>query len=138
MMLGTGWREFLRYLAGDKWETSLEGGPSKDVFKLSFTAYVQKWVIEKTGLFVLFFFAEMHLLVLYASCTVTMWQLIRTGKIWRVKEGGLRGAHILILVSIAYLFMVSISAGPEAYFRFRIPMMPLLAVYGGYGLIRIM
>lgn len=39
--------------------------------------------------------------------------------------------HLVVWLIVLYLLIVS--AGPESYSRFRVPLMPLLAIYGGRG-----
>jgi 4-amino-4-deoxy-L-arabinose transferase-like glycosyltransferase len=69
-------------------------------------------------------FASRYLLVLYACIAVCLFGLAAT------RSGTLFDA--LTLGTLAYIVLVS--AGPEAYCRFRVPLMPILAVYAAGGL----
>jgi len=44
----------------------------------------------------------------------------------------LTGPHLFILMLAGYMLLIS--DGPEGHDRFREPVMPLIAVYAGYGL----
>ena len=121
MLLGPGESPFLTY-ATDYQETS---GPIGDVFRLSFKSYVQKWIIEKTGFFLLFLLAESHLLLVYTSIACSVWHLFKI-------ENSQWGLHIVLWLIL--LYFIVISAGPEAYSRFRVPIMPIFCVYAGHGL----
>ena len=121
MMLGTGESTVLTYLDGNQEQL----GPLRAFFQIPFDVYIQKWGIERTGLLLLFLLAEGYLLLLYASITYTLWHLVQ------IQD---RSWHIFIWIIITSFVIISISGGPEAYSRFRIPIMPLLAIYAGHGL----
>ncbi len=100
-------------------------GPIGDIFHLSLNAYIRKWVFGKTGHFMLFFLTGSYLALFHAGAIFSLWQLIKTrNMLWSV--------HLFIWFTIIYFIVVSV--GPEAYYRFRIPIMPLLSVYAGHGL----
>ena len=114
--------EHLLELIGDYQENS---GPIGDFFKLSLKAYIKKWLYDKPGHFFLFLFAESSLMLLYLSIALSIRHLVSTkDDSWRI--------HFILWGVIVYFIIIS--AGPEAYSRFRIPIMPLLAIYGGHGL----
>ncbi len=100
-------------------------GPAKDLFSLSFREYVQKWVMEAPLACTLFLVANMHLLTLYAGVALSItiaWQSHRAH--WPI--------HLFLGSWIVYF--VVISAGPEAYARFRVPIMPIFCIYAAHGL----
>jgi 4-amino-4-deoxy-L-arabinose transferase-like glycosyltransferase len=69
--------------------------------------------------------AALHLVLVYAGTAVCFWTA-------RGKRVGSRLAVLLIAALTAYF--VVLSTGPQAYSRFRVPFMPLLAVAAGRGL----
>jgi len=134
MMLGPGEHTFLAYVSDYREET----GPGRDFFKLPLNVYMQKWIIDKTGFFIFFLLAENYLILLYSSIIFSLWQLIRAKKDsssgYREKKNEM-GIHLFIWILI--LYFIAISAGPEAYSRFRVPIMPLLSIYAGHGIYQI-
>ena len=52
-------------------------------------------------------------------------------ELWRLKQPG-----PLILAGVFILYFLLISAGPEANTRFRVPIMPFVAVLAGFGFAR--
>ena len=70
--------------------------------------------------------ASGYLLIVYAGLAAAMWRVMR-------RKPSLPDImpHLFLWTIILYFF--AISAGPEAYSRFRIPVMPLLCVYAAYG-----
>ena len=65
----------------------------------------------------------MYLLVLYA------------GVVMFLRHGGFSGGALILMVVVAYVIVVS--SGPEAYNRFRAPIMPLLCVLSSAGYLRV-
>lgn len=123
MMLGSGESTVLKYLG----EIQTATGPIKAFFHSSIDEYIQEWAIKRTKFFILFLLAEGYLIIFYVSILHGLWQLIQTRNTsWSI--------HLFIWMLIMYVVIVSVSAGPEAYSRFRIPVMPLLAMYAGYGI----
>ena len=117
-MFGPGEQTFLEYLGNEQ----ADSGPIRDFFRLPLPSYFQKWVLGKTNLFVLFFFAESGLILLYIGFSVSVWKLLRTKAFpWR--------SHGVIWVVMLYFIVTS-----GGYSRFRIPIMPFLAIYAGQGL----
>ena len=114
--------EHLLELISDVQETS---GPIGDFFTISLRAYIKKWFYEKPGHFLLFLFAESSLMLLYLSIAFSFWRSSLT-------KGTPSRIHLILWGVIVYFIIIS--AGPEAYSRFRIPIIPLLAIYGGHGL----
>jgi len=111
----------VRYLTGEE----LYASPFGDVFRLAPGAYVRKWVVGRPLLFAAFGYEMAYLLVLYICVLYGVWRLVRGGSEHRA-------AHVLVCGVIVYFIVLS--AGPEADPRFRVPFMPLLAVYAGWGL----
>jgi 4-amino-4-deoxy-L-arabinose transferase-like glycosyltransferase len=66
--------------------------------------------------------ASLQLWILYPAAVI--------GVLWAMRDAERRRAMLIPLSFIAYFFLVS---GPEAYARFRVPVMPFLAVLGGAG-----
>lgn len=100
-------------------------GPLGDLLRCSFSQYLRKYLLERPLEFIIFVLALAYLLILY---TATIYSLCQMGSIKR----GTLSAHLFILGIIVYFLIIS--AGPEAYSRFRVPIMPLLAVYAGEGI----
>jgi hypothetical protein len=121
LLLGTGEQSFVTAMG-----LTEPGGPLRDVFRLPFAAYWQRWARPHPWLVLLFFLTGIHLFALYICLSVGLWRLFRTG------GRQCRPAHLVLGCLICYL--LAVSAGPEAYSRFRVPLMPFLALYGGYGL----
>ena len=84
--------------------------------RLDLSSFVRKWVIGRPGEFLLFVFALVHLAVMYGLATVALWRMPRE-----------TGPVMLIL------YLMVLSSGPEAYPRFRVPLVPLLAMLAGGG-----
>ena len=95
-----------------------ESGPLGDLRRLSPGEYVERWVVGDPLYFFTFIFSMMHMLLLYAGAAY--WS-VRTlfQRPWNV-------VSIFLFGMLAYLALVS--AGPEAYYRFRVPMTPLLVL----------
>lgn len=106
-----------------------DSGCMGDLLRLSPREYARKWLLRRPGTFAVFLAALLYLAVFYLGAAVSLRRL--------AAEGGLLSApHVLLLGLVLYLALVS--AGPEAYARFRTPLMPLLAVYSGEGWYRLL
>lgn len=124
MLAGPGERTFINYIGGYQ-ETS---GPVGDIFRLPAGRYFQKWVIERPGFFGFALLSVSYLLLIYVGISASFWHIIkRRDADWAI--------HALLWLMIVYFIVTS--AGPEAYSRFRIPIMPVLCFYAGHGLSRI-
>jgi 4-amino-4-deoxy-L-arabinose transferase-like glycosyltransferase len=108
-------------LTGEHLETS----PFGDLFRLAPGEYARTWVIGRPAVFAAFVYEMLYLLVLYAGAACGIWHALRAGR-------GQRAFHLLACGVILYFILLS--AGPEAHSRFRVPFMPLLALYAGLGL----
>lgn len=122
-LLGTGDYFFLTYLG-------VKTGFVGDLFRLSIKEYISKWIIKGSPLklFVGFFitsFSIGYLFLLYAGIIYSLFKMARG-------ENSSLSVHILICGIIAYFLIIS--SGPESYERFRVPITPLFALYGGMGI----
>jgi hypothetical protein len=80
---------------------------------------------SKPGLFVAPLLAS-HMFILYFAMGVGLIVLTRQ-----------RSVEPLVLVGAVVVYSVLVSAGPEAYSRFRAPLIPLFAIVSGVGLTRV-
>ncbi|MEI7850105.1 MAG: hypothetical protein WCK35_30210, partial [Chloroflexota bacterium] len=94
--------------------------PLGDLFRLSPGEYLQRWVRPYPGYFLLFVFSLVHMFMLYVF---SLWGLLRVPKI----------LPTWFLVGVLF-YLALISAGPEAYSRFRVPITPILALFASVGL----
>jgi 4-amino-4-deoxy-L-arabinose transferase-like glycosyltransferase len=134
MMAGTG-EDALTRLLGLPGEG---GGPLGDLRRLTRGEYVEKWLGRFKARFWLFLLALAHLLLLGAG--VALW--VVTGS--RPRRAGppgtpghemarrVRGAHAVLWTILLYI--VAISAGPEANEFFRLPIVPFLCLYAAAGI----
>lgn len=93
-----------------------------DMFKLPINEYVHKWVHGHPLQFTLFLIGEMYLLALYSSIIVAAWKIFTSKRAKKL-------AYIWIVGLLCYFLLFS-----EASPRFRVPMMPYLAMFGGAGI----
>lgn len=102
-----------------------ETGPGGDIARLSIAAYADKWLGKYPVRFAAFVFASGYLMLLYAAGAYAAVYL------WRKRRHQI-AVHIFLLGILVYLALLSGSIA--AYSRFRCPIMPFLAMYGGIGL----
>lgn len=102
-----------------------EEGPLGDLLRLDGRTYLDRWVFGRTGSWLAFVAEQAHLLVLYAG--VLLWG------IWSWRQRRLDADDVAAWLVLGYL--VAVTAGPEAYARFRVPLVPLLAVYSAAGFV---
>jgi 4-amino-4-deoxy-L-arabinose transferase-like glycosyltransferase len=124
MMLVPGEGGLLEYLGmppGDE-------GALGDVLRLSIPDYLHKWLVGRSIQFLIFMAAGLYLVGLYGLAAGGVWHSL-------VRDRFQRFAHLLVLGII--LYFVVVSAGPEAYARFRVPIMPFLVLYAGRGVARV-
>ena len=91
-------------------------GPAGDLMRLDFPAFLRAWVVGRPGQFLLFVFAVAHLAVLYGLATIALRRMPRRGRSSDadpVPHGAIERT--------------------EAYPRFRVPIVPLLAMLAGMG-----
>lgn len=102
--------------------------PQLDIYStftsLNWREYYQLWFVEQPRRAAISFFCAAHL---YLSLALAAWAALRL----------IRRPHsrlAVLLVGGLLVYQLLISAGPEAYTRFRIPIAPLLYVLAGCGL----
>jgi 4-amino-4-deoxy-L-arabinose transferase-like glycosyltransferase len=80
---------------------------------------------ERATLWILRSAAVVHLLLVYVGAGLCLWTVRR--------EPLPRRLAVLLMVGLATYFVI-LSTGPQAYSRFRVPFVPLLAICAGGGL----
>ncbi|MBN1492531.1 MAG: glycosyltransferase family 39 protein [Candidatus Omnitrophica bacterium] len=106
---------------------NFKSGCLGDLTRLSPSGYMQKWLVRHPYHFLLFIISMLGLGIFYSGVLLGLKDSLR-------EAGEHRWAHLFIWGVIAYFMMFS--AG-SACARFRIPIMPLLAVYAGYGIFNV-
>ena len=120
MLFSPGESSLLKYVSDEQIET----GPIQELFQISWKAYIQKWGGEKFHFFLLAFMTGAYLLFVYLNMTCSFCCLLKSkDTYWSV--------HLFIAVLI--LYFITISGGPAASSRFRVPLMPAFCMYAGYG-----
>ena len=105
------------------YKTNGGNGPLGDLFDLDIKSYINKWPVGNLFYFSTFIFASVFLLVIYSGVLAWLYKSLVSKKLsW----------YDAFLWGI-FLYFLFISAGPEAYFRFRQPMMPILSIYSILG-----
>ncbi len=98
-------------------------GPLGDLFDLDVNSYFKKWPVNNFYNFSIFIFTCTFLLALYSGVLGWIYKHSKSMELsW--DDGFLWGI---------LLYFLFISAGPEAYFRFRQPMIPILLIYSTLG-----
>jgi len=120
VLAGPGRADLLHYFAGVPYEDAPEG-----VVGLSATQLRQRFESDRPLVLIALIYATAYLIALYVCVSFGVWGVVRT-------ERTLLASHAFVWWVIIYLVMLA--AGPEAYARFRVPVMPLLALYAGRGL----
>jgi hypothetical protein len=99
-------------------------GPLGDIFRLSISEYINRWIIDSPVGFLFFAWGIAYLIILYGGIAIFIYQII--------SERALNINDVFLLSVM--LYFIIISAGPEAYYRFRVPITPILALYSAKGL----
>lgn len=99
-------------------------GPLGDLLRLEFRGYVERWVVGRAFSWWGFVLLMAHLLLLLIGFALAWVRLLRSGRL-TLSHGCL---------GLVFLYLLFISAGPEAYTRFRVPLAPILAIYAAAGL----
>jgi hypothetical protein len=120
LLLGFGDGVFTRML----YEMPDASSPSIDLFRLPLRQHLERWLLSKPLPFVAFLLSAIQLAMLYLG--VLCWW----GKMFWCKH---RIASIHFLLWAVILYLIIVTSGPEANSRFRVPIAPLLALYGGAG-----
>jgi hypothetical protein len=132
MMLVPGECSFVRYLGISPEKV----GPIGDLVRmwdarhLAVSGYVRKWLVERPVSFVTFLYALFYLLFLYVGVLAFF---VSLGKRCLSERRCVLPVAYLFVGGILLYFPV-VSAGPEAYSRFRVPIIPFLALYAGVGI----
>lgn len=114
IFLGTGSEGLPALLGAPKTEASLFG----DLLRLSYVEYVQRWIVLQPIYFILFAFSFAHMLLIYVCSSSGIYSQVK------------QGAPISVLFLLGtLLYLILISAGPEASSRFRVPVTPTLALF---------
>lgn len=127
MLMGPGYYIFLEYLG-------IKTGFLGDIFRLSYGQYMAKWVANGNRVafvigYMVSFFSIAYMFILYTGIVVSGFRMVHS-------KSNFDKSHLFIL-SVVFYFII-ISAGPESTIRFRVPFMPLLCLYSGMGLYRIL
>jgi hypothetical protein len=123
MMFVPGEAELVTYLTYKGGELERDG-PAGDLLRLSFNDYMRKWLL-KSDVFLSFCCAFIYIIIFYICFTHGYWRAL-------VIERNNHILHYFILGVIIYLIITA--AGSWANSRYRVPIMPLIAIYSGRGL----
>lgn len=99
-------------------------GPLGDLFRLNLREYLKRWVLGRPLSFLAALVLLIFLVVLYLGGTRWWWTSLRRRRV---------EVFDLCAWGIA-AYLVLISAGPESYHRFRVPITPILCLYAAAGL----
>lgn len=119
VLAGPGRADLLHYFAGVPYEDAPEGA-----VEFSATQLRQRFESDRPLALIALVYATVYLIALYLCVFFGVWGVVRT-------ERTILALHAFVWWMIIYL--VVLAAGPEAYARFRVPVMPLLALYAGRG-----
>lgn len=129
MLFGPGETSLLDYLGS----TNIRIGPARALFTQPLDHVIQTWFVDKPGLLTVFFLVYLYLVLLYGGVFLSVRSFLRSFKQAEDRQKWkTRGIHFILWGIILYLLFIS--AGPEAYSRFRVPLMPLLSLYAAHGL----
>jgi 4-amino-4-deoxy-L-arabinose transferase-like glycosyltransferase len=118
ILAGTGRADLLHFFVGVPYEERPSGAIALSLEEVRDRLTGSSWVIA------LIAYVALHLVLVYIGAVRGLLLAIRGGRSWWP-------AHVL-LAGIA-IYLVVMAAGPEAYARFRVPVMPLLAIFAGSG-----
>jgi 4-amino-4-deoxy-L-arabinose transferase-like glycosyltransferase len=121
MVLVPGETDLMQFLGFPVSET----GPARDLAGMPLSQWRVKWLGRFPVHLVFFLVGAAYLVVLYGAALVGMVVAVRS-------RGPQLRVHALLVMVLLYFALVS--AGPEAYPRFRVPVIPLIAIYAGAGL----
>jgi len=123
MMFVPGEAELVTHLTYKGGELEKEG-PAGDLLRLSFNDYMRKWLLKSDD-FLWFCCAFIYIIIFYICFVHGYWRAV-------VIERDNKFLHYFILGVILYLIILA--AGSWANSRYRVPIMPLIAIYSGSGL----
>jgi 4-amino-4-deoxy-L-arabinose transferase-like glycosyltransferase len=119
ILAGPGRADLRHYLAGVPYEDEPAGA-----IGLSTRQLRQRFEPDRPLVLIALIYATAYLVALYVCVSFGVCKVVRA-------ERRALAPHVFVWCSIIYL--VVLAAGPEAYARFRVPIMPLLALYAGRG-----
>jgi hypothetical protein len=96
------------------------------MLRLSPKEYYDKWWLSFRAQLIIAFFTALYLFVIYVNFVIGFVSALR-------KRTLNLGVHLYLGGVLFYLLVAS--AGPEAYARFRAPLMPLFIVYASFGVL---
>ena len=102
-----------------------ETGPGADIVRLSPGEYMSKWLGDNRARFAAFCLAGAYLAILYVAGAYALVRALQKGPAPVV-------THLLIIGVV--LYCLAMSGGTVGGARFRVPIMPLIAVYAAKGL----
>ncbi|GAK51901.1 hypothetical protein U14_03147 [Candidatus Moduliflexus flocculans] len=124
LLFSPGERTLLGYLGEDD-----KLSPIQDFFTLAFADFIDKWTKRKSFYLVFSVYTVTYLLLIYAGILTSGWQRIQCKTQLRFVD--IRHAFVGVIT----VYMLILSSGPEAYSRFRIPIMPIFCLYAAKGII---
>lgn len=95
----------------------------------AFSAETWRWLMAHPGELAFAIYVELHTMMMYILALVALWL------VWRRPR--LRSVALDTLLWGTILYFVAISSGPEANPRFRVPIVPAIAVLAGGGFKRV-
>jgi 4-amino-4-deoxy-L-arabinose transferase-like glycosyltransferase len=98
--------------------------PLGDLFRLPPREYITRWMEGNKVYLLTFIFALLHMFLVYTGFLIGSVQSL-------VKRQGLMSLFLLIGM---LFYLVLVSAGPEAYYRFRVPVTPILVLFAARGI----
>lgn len=119
LILGSGEGAFMQMVNGKPVPTS----PIDDLKILSISEYLLKWMVNNLLYFLVFLYALAFLSAIYLGVLVWL---------------GIALSHkqfspVDVFCWGVFLYFVVLTAGPEGYYRFRVPLMPILSIYSAQG-----
>jgi len=108
----------------DRRVTSERTGPLSDLRRLSPLEYAHKWLIQNPAYFLIFLIGTGVLYIIYLGVFVYFWR-------WR-QESAINYAVVGLSVGLV-LYLTFLSGGTLAQYRYRVPLMPILALFAGRG-----
>jgi len=109
----------------DKRVTPERTGPLGDLRRLSPLEYAHKWLIKNPAYFLVFLIGTGVLYIIYFGVFVYFGR-------WR-QESAINYGVVGLSVGLV-IYLVMLTSGPFAQYRFRVPLMPILALFAGRGL----
>ena len=94
-----------------------------DIFNLDMKTYINKWIVGDTVYFFNFIYSSVYLVMIYLGIVYWIYSSFNSNNI--------NSADFFLWGILIYFLFIS--SGPEAYFRFRMPIMPILSIYSALG-----